>query len=102
MITSDGKRKPAKLDLGADTRAGRRRISPPCPSPSSVDATDPTSHIYRRTAATIWNDAGILSDRQVGDLTCHKKIATLKDIYIGRGELYPEGAAVMDAAWLDT
>ena len=61
-----------------------------------------TSHIYRRTAATIWNDAGILSDRQVGDLTGHRKIATLKDIYIGRGELHPEGAAVMDAAWLDT
>ncbi len=61
-----------------------------------------TSHIYRRTAATIWNDAGILSDRQIGDLTGHKKIATLKDIYVGRGELHPEGAAVMDAAWLDT
>jgi integrase len=61
-----------------------------------------TSHIYRKTAATIWNDAGILSDRQVGDLTGHKKIATLKDIYVGRGELHPDGAAVMDAAWLDT
>jgi integrase len=61
-----------------------------------------TSHIYRRTAATIWNDAGILSDRQVGDLTGHKKIATLKDIYIGRGELHPEGAAIMDAAWLNS
>ncbi len=61
-----------------------------------------TSHIYRRTAATIWNDAGVLSDRQVGDLTGHKKIATLKNIYIGRGELHPDGAAVMDAAWLDT
>jgi len=31
-----------------------------------------------------------------------KKIATLKDIYIGRGELHPEGAAVMETAWLDT
>lgn len=61
-----------------------------------------TSHIYRRTAATIWNDVSGLSDRQVGDLTGHKKIATLKDIYVGRGELHPEGAAVMDAAWLDT
>jgi hypothetical protein len=41
---SDGlwwKRKPAKLDLGAGTRAGRRRISSPCPSRSSVNATDP-------------------------------------------------------------
>jgi hypothetical protein len=32
----------------------------------------------------------------------NRKIATLKNIYIGRGELHPEGAAVMDAAWLDT
>jgi integrase len=37
-----------------------------------------TSHTYRKTAATIWNDAGTLSDRQVGDLTGHAKIATLK------------------------
>lgn len=61
-----------------------------------------TSHTYRKTAATIWNDAGVLSDRQVGDLTGHKRIATLKDIYVGRGELHPAGAAVMDAAWLDS
>jgi integrase len=60
-----------------------------------------TSHTYRKTAATIWNDAGILSDRQVGDLTGHAKIATLKDLYVARGELHPAGAAVMDAAWLE-
>ena len=43
-----------------------------------------------------------LSDRQIGNLTGHKKIATLKAIYVGHGELHPEGAAVMDTAWLDT
>jgi hypothetical protein len=31
MITSEGNRKPAKPDLGAGTRARRRRISPACP-----------------------------------------------------------------------
>lgn len=61
-----------------------------------------TSHTYRKTAATIWNDAGVLSDRQVGDLTGHARITTLKDLYVARGELHAAGAAVMDAAWLDT
>jgi len=31
MITSGGKRKPAKPDRDGDTRAGRRCISPACP-----------------------------------------------------------------------
>ncbi len=61
-----------------------------------------TSHTFRKTAATIWNDAGILSDRQKADLTGHAKISTLKDVYVARGELHPQGAAVMDAAWSDT
>jgi integrase len=60
-----------------------------------------TSHTYRKTAATIWHD-GALSDRQCADLTGHAKISTLKDIYVARGELHHEGAAVMDAAWLNT
>jgi len=34
-------RNPANPDLGAGTREGRRRILPPCLSPSSVNATDP-------------------------------------------------------------
>jgi integrase len=61
-----------------------------------------TSHTYRKTAATIWNDAGVLSDRQVGDLTGHKKLSTMKDLYVGRDELHPQGAVVMDAAWMDS
>lgn len=61
-----------------------------------------TSHTFRKTAATIWHDAGVLTDRQKADLTGHAKISTLTDIYVARGELHPQGAAVMDAAWLDT
>ncbi len=61
-----------------------------------------TSHTFRKTAATIWHDAGVLSDRQKADLTGHAKISTLTDIYVARGELHPAGAAVMDAAWMDS
>jgi integrase len=62
-----------------------------------------TSHTFRKTAATIWHDAGVLTDRQKADLTGHAKISTLTDIYVARGErLHPAGAAVMDAAWLDS
>lgn len=56
-----------------------------------------TSHTFRKTAATIWADAGTLTDRQAADLMGHARF--MKDIYVGRGELHPEGAAVMDAAW---
>lgn len=61
-----------------------------------------TSHTFRKTAATIWHDSGVLTDRQKADLTGHAKISTLTDIYVARGELHPLGAAVMDAAWLDS
>ena len=61
-----------------------------------------TSHTFRKTAATIWHDSGLLTDRQKADLTGHAKISTLTDIYVARGELHPQGAAVMDAAWLNT
>lgn len=61
-----------------------------------------TSHTFRKTAATIWHDAGTLSDRQSADLVGHSQITTLLNYYITRGELHPEGAAVMDAAWMDT
>ena len=40
VITSGGKRKPAKLDLGAGTRRERRRINPACLILLSTDATD--------------------------------------------------------------
>jgi integrase len=58
-----------------------------------------TSHTFRKTAATIWHD--MLTPRQAADLIGHSKISTLTDIYVGRGELHAEGAAVMDAAWLE-
>src|SRR5438309_11426070 len=41
MMTSRGNRNPAKLDLGAGTRAPRRRITSSCRDLASTDATDP-------------------------------------------------------------
>jgi hypothetical protein len=53
MITSDGNRNPAKPDRRGATRPGWRRILPPCPIPSSVNATDPINTI--NTYITKWN-----------------------------------------------
>jgi integrase len=61
-----------------------------------------TSHTFRKTAATIWHDAGVLTDRQKADLTGLAKISTLTRHLLARGEFHPAGAAVMDAAWMDT
>lgn len=61
-----------------------------------------TSHTWRRTAATVWHDAQSLSDRQAADLVGHANISTLLDTYVARGELHPEAAAVMDAAWMNS
>ncbi|HZA16742.1 MAG TPA: hypothetical protein VE645_07570, partial [Pseudonocardiaceae bacterium] len=56
MITSGGKRNPAKLDLDADTRRARRRIDQACLILLSTDATVPIA------ASTVWqilHDAGL-------------------------------------------
>jgi hypothetical protein len=42
MITSGGKRNPAKLDLKAGTRRQRRRIDQACLTLLSTDATAPS------------------------------------------------------------
>jgi integrase len=52
-----------------------------------------TSHTSHKTAATIWHDSGVLTDRQKADLTGHAKISTRTDIYVAR-EAAPLGAAV--------
>jgi hypothetical protein len=47
MITSGGKRNPAKLDLKAGTRRQRRRIDQACLTLLSTDATAPQFHVLR-------------------------------------------------------
>jgi putative transposase len=71
MITSGGNRNPAKLDLGASTRAERRRIGPPCPSPSSVNATDPSDPCAAPIPDLVHRDftADAPGRKMVGDIT---------------------------------
>ena len=48
MITSGGKRNPAKAELGTDVRTGRRCIRPPCPT------CDPLTQQCRSVSPTIY------------------------------------------------
>lgn len=66
----------------------------------AVDMPWLTSHVLRKTAATILHDAG-LPDRQIGGITGHSDLSTLLNVYIGRGELHPQAAAALDAAYGD-
>ncbi len=64
-----------------------------------------TSHTFRKTAATIWHDSGVLTDRQMADPTGHAKISALRDIYVPRGELRQAhdsvpGAVARHRVWL--
>lgn len=42
-----------------------------------------TSHVYRKTVATLMDDAG-LSARQAADQLGHSKISMTQDFYFGR------------------
>lgn len=48
-----------------------------------------TSHTFRKTAATIWHDAGVLTDRHKADLTGHAKISTLANITVSTRRIAP-------------
>lgn len=60
-----------------------------------------TSHNWRETAVTIWSDAAEMTDRATSDLAGHSDINFTKRTYVGRGELNPQSAGVMDAAFAD-
>ena len=61
-----------------------------------------TSHTFRKTAATIWHDSGVL-DRPAEGRSYRPRENQHADGHLRRsGELHPQGAAVMDAAWMDT
>lgn len=61
-----------------------------------------TSHVFRKTAATILHDAGV-SERGIGDHIGHTDRATLMNVYIGAGgEVDPRLLNAMDAALADT
>jgi integrase len=57
-----------------------------------------TSHVFRKTTATILDDAG-LSARAVADQLGHSRPSMTQDVYMGRKVIDPAGADALDAAF---
>nr|WP_246300662.1 tyrosine-type recombinase/integrase [Actinopolyspora biskrensis] len=57
-----------------------------------------TSHVFRKTAATVWDESG-LSARKVADLFGHDRVSITQDVYFGRSRMaHPTTAALLDKA----
>lgn len=56
------------------------------------------SHIFRRTAGTVLDDAG-LSARQIADVLGHADPSFTQRVYLGRGQTNPAAAMALDAAY---
>jgi len=56
-----------------------------------------TFHSFRKTCATILDDAG-LTARVVADQLGHSKPSMTQDVYMGRHSVHPSAAAALDAA----
>ncbi|GAA1221105.1 tyrosine-type recombinase/integrase [Prauserella alba] len=54
-----------------------------------------TSHVFRKTAATILDDAG-LSARMIADQLGHAQPSMTQDVYLGRKLVNPEAAAALE------
>jgi integrase len=56
-----------------------------------------TSHAFRKTTATILEDAG-QSARQIADQLGHARPSLIQDVYMGRRAKNPAAAAALEAA----
>ena len=56
-----------------------------------------TSHVFRKTCATILDEAG-LSPRDIADQLGHARPSMTQDVYMGRGIVNPATAAALEAA----
>lgn len=56
-----------------------------------------TSHVFRKTAATELDRAG-LSARQIADQLGHSKVSMTQDRYMGRGAVGEEAATALERA----
>ena len=56
-----------------------------------------TSHVFRKTCATILDEAG-LSARAIADQLGHARPSMTQDVYMGRKVINPQTAAALDAA----
>jgi integrase len=59
-----------------------------------------TTHVWRKTAATILDEAG-LSARAIADQMGHAQISMTQNVYLGRGGMTPAAATVLQTAWGD-
>lgn len=60
-----------------------------------------TTHVWRKTAATILDEAG-LSARAIADQMGHAQISMTQNVYLGRGGMTPVAAVALEAAWRDS
>ena len=54
-----------------------------------------SSHVFRKTVATLMDEAG-LSARAAADQLGHAKVSMTQDMYFGRRRIVTAGAAVME------
>lgn len=64
---------------------------------ADLGVPDVTSHSFRKTVATLIDDAG-LSARIGADHLGHAKVSMTQDRYMSRGRVHPEVATVLDRA----
>jgi len=84
-----------------DSRGGRRDPSNTSRDLRAARGSDEfawvTSHVFRKTAATEVDRAG-LSARQIADQLGHAKVSMTQDRYLGRRGVGKEAAAALDRA----
>lgn len=57
-----------------------------------------TTHVWRKTAATVLDEAG-LSARAIANQLGHAQVSVTQNVYMGRGGVSPEASAALDAAY---
>ena len=94
----------ALIDLYKLRGSGRAEIvtlAQEAAEPSEADALAwVTSHSFRKTTATILDDAG-QSARQIADQLGHARPSLTQDVFMGRRAKNPGAAAALDAAMND-
>ncbi|SDP17721.1 Phage integrase family protein [Pedococcus dokdonensis] len=84
--------------LRGSSRAEIVTLAQEAAEPSEADALAwITSHSFRKTTATILDDAG-QSARQIADQLGHARPSLTQDVYMGRRSKNPAAAAALDAA----
>jgi integrase len=84
--------------LRGQERATLLRLVDEASVPSEADAFSwLTSHVFRKTTATILDDAG-QSARQIADQLGHARPSMTQDVYMGRKAKNPAAASALEQA----